>query len=86
MSFLSSSDLANGGCATASYAAHQDPAALLVLLDRSASMADANKYVFAAQAIVQALDQDVFDTMYLGLYATPSGTVHFFRSTRSEKR
>jgi hypothetical protein len=68
-------DLANGGCGTATYVAKQSPAAMLVLLDRSASMADNNKYVSAAQAIVQAIDQDVFDTMAVGLMAAPSGTV-----------
>jgi hypothetical protein len=69
-----STDLANGGCATALYEAKQAPAAMLVLLDRSASMADQNKWTFAAQATVQAIDQDIFDTMYLGLMASPSGT------------
>ena len=62
-------------CGTATYVAKQSPAALLVLLDRSASMADNNKYVSAAQAIVQAIDADVFDTMAVGLMAAPSGTV-----------
>ncbi len=73
---LGSSDLANGGCSTATYQATQAPAAMLVLLDRSASMADANKWVFAAQAVVKALDQDVFDTMTVGLMTAPSGPVN----------
>src|SRR5579871_6242560 len=73
---MGSSDLANGGCATATYQAHQAPAAMLVILDRSASMADNNKWVFAAQATVQALDQDVFDTMSLVLMTVPSGPIN----------
>ncbi len=64
-----------GECAEATYDAEQQPAALLVVLDRSSSMAQNNKWTFAAQAIVNALDQDVFDAMLLGLYAAPSGTV-----------
>jgi hypothetical protein len=63
------------GCAEATYQAEQEPAAMLVVLDRSSSMAMQNKWVFAAQAIVQALDQDQFDSMSLGLYAAPSSTV-----------
>jgi hypothetical protein len=64
-----------GPCGEVSYPAHQDPAAMLVLLQRSGSMAQNNKWTFAAQAIVQALDQDVFDTMYLGLMAAPNAMV-----------
>src|SRR5437762_3411690 len=63
-----------GGCGSATYAAKQAPAAMLVLLDKSSSMADQNKWTFAAQATVQAIDQPIFDTMYLGLMAAPSGT------------
>jgi len=62
-------------CATGVYAAHQEPAAMLVLLQKSASMLDQNKWVFAAQAIVQALDQPVFDTMTVGLIAAPNSAV-----------
>lgn len=62
------------GCATASYDAKQATAALLVVLDRSSSMTQNNKWATAAQAIVQALDQDVFDSMSVGLYAAPSKT------------
>jgi hypothetical protein len=75
LSVVGEPDLANGGCGKATYVAQQSPAAMLVLLDRSASMADNNKYTFAAQAIVQAIDADVFDTMAVGLMAAPSGTV-----------
>ncbi len=64
-----------GSCVTASYVAEQAPLAMIVVLDKSASMADQNRWNFAAQAIVQALDQDVFDTTFVGLYAAPSGMV-----------
>ncbi len=59
-------------CATGTYEAKQAPAAMLVLLQRSGSMATGNKYAFAAQAIVSALDQNAFDNMTLGLLAAPS--------------
>lgn len=62
-------------CVTASYVAEQAPLAMMVVLDKSASMSDQNRWNFAAQAIVQALDQDVFDTTYVGLYAAPSHMV-----------
>lgn len=62
-------------CVTATYVAEQAPLAMMVLLDKSASMASLNRWNFAALAIVQALDQDVFDTTYVGLYAAPSGMV-----------
>jgi hypothetical protein len=62
-------------CVTASYVAEQAPLAMIVVLDKSASMASQNRWNFAAQAIVQALDQDVFDTTYVGLYAAPSHMV-----------
>ena len=62
-------------CATGEYQAKQSPAAMLVLLQRSGSMAQNNKWVFAAQAIVATLDQDAFGTMSLGLLAAPSSLV-----------
>jgi len=62
-------------CASGVYEAKQAPAAMLVILQRSGSMSQDNKWVFAAQAIVQALDQPIFDTMTLGLMSAPSGTV-----------
>ena len=62
------------GCASATYDAVQVPAAMLVVLDRSSSMAMNSKWTFAAQAIVQALDADSFDGMHVGLYAAPSGS------------
>jgi hypothetical protein len=62
-------------CASGQYEATQAPTALLVLLQRSGSMAQNNKWVFAAQAIVQALDQPVFDTMSVGLISAPTTKV-----------
>lgn len=62
-------------CATGQYEATQAPAAMLVLLQRSGSMSQSNKWVFAAQAIVAALDQPVFDSMSVGLMAAPSAKV-----------
>jgi hypothetical protein len=66
---------AGPACATGQYEAKQAPAAILVVLQRSGSMSQNNKWVFAAQAIVQALDADVFDTMSVGLLAAPNAQV-----------
>ncbi len=60
------------GCATGNYMAHQSPAALLVVLDASGTMAANNKYANAQQAIVTAIDQSAFDTMSLGLLGYPT--------------
>lgn len=62
-------------CATGVYEAKQAPAAMLVVLQNSGSMAMNSKFAFAAQAVVQALDANVFDTMSLGLLAEPSQAV-----------
>ncbi len=62
-------------CATFSAAATQEPAALLVVLDASASMREQNKWGIAQQAIVRAIDGDVFDSMSLGLSIFPSDFV-----------
>jgi hypothetical protein len=62
------------GCATAKYSAQPAPAAMLVLLDRSSSMAEGSKWSSATQAIVQALDGDTFDSMSVGLLSAPSGS------------
>lgn len=61
------------GCAKFSASADQAPAAMLVVLDRSASMSQLNKWGAAQLALVQAIDKDVFDTMSLGLSVFPSG-------------
>ena len=74
-STVDSSPDANDECVEAVYEAEQEPLSLMVVLDRSASMLNGNKFTYAAQAIVQALDQDVFDSVALGLYSAPSGTI-----------
>jgi len=63
------------GCATSISEAKGAPAALLIALDRSSSMAQNSKFAMASMAIVQAVDQDVFDTMSLGLYSAPNQSV-----------
>jgi len=68
-------DSAFDSCAEATYAGEQEPAAMLVVLDKSSSMAQGGKWTAAAQAIVQALDKDVFDSVHLGLYAAPSAAL-----------
>ena len=60
----------DAGCTVTLYDGEPARAAMLVVLDRSESMAG-TKWQSAAQAIVQALDQDVFDSMWVGLYAAP---------------
>jgi hypothetical protein len=72
---LDSAFNADSGCATGKFAAQFLPAAMLVLLDGSGSMAAANKYAFAQQAIVSAIDEDAFDSASLGLMIYPTGNV-----------
>lgn len=62
-------------CAKYSTAAEQAKAAMLIALDGSASMNNANKWASAQTAIVNAIDKDVFDTMSLGLLAFPRSYV-----------
>jgi hypothetical protein len=50
--------------------------ALLVVVDRSESMASLNKWTFASQGIVDALDQNGFDAFEVGLISAPSGQVN----------
>ncbi|MFT3767357.1 MAG: hypothetical protein QM820_17800 [Minicystis sp.] len=59
-----------GECAKFNAEAKQAPAAMLIVLDRTASMAGA-KWSAAQLAIVQAIDKDVFDTMSLGMLTFP---------------
>ena len=58
-------------CTTFSATAKQAPAALLILLQRSSSMVQQGKWPASQQAIVQAIDEDVFDTMSLGMMTFP---------------
>lgn len=60
-----------GGCGGKVYVAKQAPAAMLVVLDRSKSMAG-GKWQAASNALVQALDQTVFESMSVGVLAAPS--------------
>jgi hypothetical protein len=68
-------DSPSSSCSTASYKATFAPASLLVVLDASGTMASNNKYAFAEQAIVAAVDQDPFDSVALGLLLYPTGNV-----------
>ncbi len=63
-----------GACAKFSAAAQQDPAAMLIVLQGSASMTTSGKWTAAGQAIIQAIDNDIFDTMSIGLTSFPNGT------------
>ena len=65
----------DSGCAKDNYKAEFAPAAMLVVLDGSGTMAANNKYANAQQAIVQAIDEDAFDSAYLGLLIYPTGNV-----------
>ena len=61
-------------CTTFTAQAQQAPAAMLIVLQRSASMTTNGKWPAAQQALIQAIDEDVFDTMSVGLTAFPVGT------------
>ena len=65
----------DGGCASSVTTATQAPASLLFVLDRSNGMSNGGKWSAAALAIVSAIDQDTFDTMSIGLLASPSAMV-----------
>jgi len=62
----------DAACAKFSAEAQQAPAAMLIVLDGSASMNKQSKWGTAQLAIVGAIDKDVFDTMSLGLTVFPS--------------
>lgn len=63
-------------CATFSAAAKQATAAMLFVLDGSASMNQQNKWGTAQLAVVKAIDKDVFDTMSLGMMVFPNSLVN----------
>jgi hypothetical protein len=63
-----------GSCAKFTAAAQQAPAAMLILLQGSSSMNLSNKWPAAQQAVATAIDDDVFDSMSLGLMTFPSAT------------
>ncbi|MFO0547774.1 MAG: hypothetical protein U0271_05260 [Polyangiaceae bacterium] len=60
-----------GACTEFVADAQQAPAALLIVLDRTASMGTEGKWDAAQTAILGAVDKDVFDTMSLGLLTFP---------------
>jgi len=62
-------------CETARYQARSPSAAMLTVLDASASMSRSNKWATASTAIVAAIDADAFDDVSLGLTVFPSGYV-----------
>lgn len=59
-------------CAKFTAEAQQAPAAMLTVLDASASMNKQSKWGTAQLAIKSAIDKDVFDTMSLGLTVFPA--------------
>jgi hypothetical protein len=61
-----------GECATFSAAAEQAPAAMLIVLDKSASMNTQSKWPTAQLAVVSAIDNDAFNSMSLGLVTFPA--------------
>ena len=60
------------GCASFTEEAVQQPAAMLIVLDKSASMTTNQKWATAQLAVVSAIDNDAFDSMSLGLVAFPA--------------
>lgn len=65
----------DGACGAATYTAQQLPASIMFVLDASDSMLAGGKWSSAAVAIVTAIDQDSFDSMSLGLLASPNAKV-----------
>ena len=62
----------DAACAKFTAEAKQSPAAMLIVLDRSASMGNTGKWSAAQLAVVSAIDKDVFDSMSLGLVTFPT--------------
>ncbi len=62
----------DASCAKFTAAAKQDPTAILFVLDKSASMTTNDKWGTAQLAIVNAIDQDGFDNLNLGLVTFPA--------------
>ncbi len=62
----------DASCAKFTAQAKQEPTAILFVLDKSASMNTNNKWGTAQLAIVNAIDQDGFDNLNLGLVTFPS--------------
>ncbi len=66
---------AGDACAELQVEAKQAPLAMLVVLDKSTSMAQAGKWTAAQLAIVQAIDTAGFDNLALGMLLYPAGDV-----------
>jgi hypothetical protein len=62
-----------GACASSHTKAQQEPAAMLIVLQASASMAGA-KWTAAHDALLSVINESAFDTMSIGLTAFPVGT------------
>ncbi len=71
-----SSSSGEPACATFSAKATQAPAAMMVVLDGSASMNNSSKWSAAQLAVISAIDKDVFDTMSMGLMVFPRSYVN----------
>jgi hypothetical protein len=64
----------DSACELFSAAGKQAPAAILFVVDRSASMSLGQKWAVAQQAVVTAIDRDAFDNVSLGLLTFPNPT------------
>jgi hypothetical protein len=68
-------DASFGACASSSYAAKLLPASVMFVLDKSGTMAQNGKYAAAQTAIAQAMDDDAFDALHIGLLGYPTQNV-----------
>lgn len=66
----------DAACANFTAEAKQAPAAILFVLDKSASMSTQNKWGTSQLAVVSAIDKDAFDTTSLGLITFPQSYVN----------
>jgi len=62
-------------CAYYSTEAKHKPVAMMIVLDRSSSMATNSKWNAAQQAIIKTIDKAAFDNMSLGLLAYPAFSI-----------
>ncbi|MBS2011637.1 MAG: hypothetical protein JST00_01890 [Deltaproteobacteria bacterium] len=62
-------------CASATFQAKALPAAMMFVLDKSGTMAQAGKFAAAQTAIAQAIDLDAFDSMFVGLLGYPTASM-----------
>jgi hypothetical protein len=66
----------DAACAQFTKEAKQAPAAILFVLDKSASMSTQSKWATSQLAVVAAIDKDEFDTASLGLITFPQSYVN----------